>query len=122
MFQTLLAIFQTVFSVIAMLMGIIAVTMVLYQCIATEFLGKPMRVNGADRQIDWPARGFLALFAFIFGCLGVWGLGCMALFKRLGFARPCSESIFNPAVGDYCFLPDILACYNITFEPFGGLV
>ncbi len=67
--------FLTVFSVFATLIGAGGLAIVLPQWIGAELLGKPLKVNGVEKPIDWSDRGDLAIFVAIFGCLtavGIW--------------------------------------------------
>lgn len=75
MFETMLTAFLAIFATIAMIVGLIGFCLGLYHWIAGDLFGKPIKVNGVTKQIDWPTRRLLALFTFGFASIaaaGVW--------------------------------------------------
>ena len=75
MLETIADLFLTVFSVFATLIGATGVAISFYQWVAADIFGRPLKVNGVDGPIDWPQRGFLALFVALSGgltALGAW--------------------------------------------------
>jgi hypothetical protein len=74
MLETFAAFFLTIFSVFATLIGAGGLAIALSQWIGAELLGKPLKVNGVEKVIDWSDRGFLAIFVATFGCLTAFGI------------------------------------------------
>lgn len=75
MLETFAGHFLTIFSVFATLIGAVGLVIALSQWIGAELLGKPLKVNGVEKPIDWADRGLLAIFVATFGCLtslGIW--------------------------------------------------
>jgi hypothetical protein len=75
MLETLSDLGRTVFSVLAMIIGPLGLIFALYQWIATDFFGQPLKVNGVDTPIGWQQRAFFAILMTVFGCftaLGAW--------------------------------------------------
>ena len=74
MLETAPNIFFTIFSVAATLVGSLGTILVLWLWAAAEFRGKPIKVNGLDRPLDWSVRIRLALFAVPFACFAAFGI------------------------------------------------
>lgn len=75
MLETIADLFLTVFSAFAMLIGATGMAISFYQWLAADIFGRPLKINGVDGPIDWPQRGFLALFVAFSGgltALGAW--------------------------------------------------
>ena len=75
MLETIVDLFLTVFSAFAMLIGATGMAISFYQWLAADIYGRPLKINEVDGPIDWPQRGFLALFVAFSGgltALGAW--------------------------------------------------